>query len=201
MPKYALLIVDVQNDFCPGGALPVPRGDEVVAALNRYIDLAVQAKLPIYASRDWHPKKTTHFAPYGGTWPVHCVQHSDGAAFHPDLKLPAGAEVISKGMDSNAESYSCFQGTTLIGMPFLEVLKRDGIQELFVGGLATDYCVKAAVLDARKHRFDVTVLSDAIREVNLKVGDVEHAIREMECAGATFATFETIYPRLGVPIR
>jgi len=201
MAKQALLLVDVQNDFCPGGALPVPRGDEVVPVLNRYLELFVQAHLPIFASRDWHPAKTRHFVAYGGTWPVHCVQGTSGAAFHPGLKLPDGVTIPSKGMDPDEESYSCFQGFAPNGDPFLDVLKHEGIQELFVGGLATDYCVKATVLDACTHRFVVNVLSDAIRGVELKTGDIEQAMQDMERAGARFMTLETVPPRLGVPVR
>lgn len=201
MTRRALLIADVQNDFCPGGALAVPQGNEIVPVVNRYIDLFTQAHLPIFISRDWHPRRTKHFAPYGGTWPLHCVQGSFGAAFHPDLKIPAGIEIISKGMDPDADGYSCFQGTSSGGAPLLDVLKHEGIQELFIGGLATDYCVNATVLDARKHHFDVSVLSDAIRGVGLKPGDVENAMREMEGAGARFVTFDAISALLGGAIR
>jgi len=198
MARQALLLIDVQNDFCPGGALPVPRGDEVVLVLNRYLELFVQAHLPIFASRDWHPTKTRHFAAYGGTWPAHCVQGTHGAAFHPGLKLPDGVTILSKGMDPDEESYSCFQGIASDGRSFLDVLNREQVQELFVGGLATDYCVKATVLDACTHQFVVNVLSDAIRGVELKPGDTEQALRELERAGARFVTFEEVAPRLGV---
>ena len=197
----ALLVVDVQNDFCPGGSLPVPHGDEVVPALNRYVELFAQAQLPIYASRDWHPPKTRHFATQGGTWPVHCVQDTPGAAFHPDLVLPDDVAIVSKGTRPDEDSYSCFEGTVEGGTPFLEVLRRGGIRELFIGGLATDYCVKATVLDARKYRFIVNVLSDAVRGVELKAGDVEQAMQEMERAGARSAAFEDVARRLRVTTR
>jgi len=196
MPTQALLVVDLQNDFCPGGALAVPQGDRVIPVLNRYSNLFTQATLPIFASRDWHPPKTKHFVLYGGTWPIHCVQGTPGAAFHSALELPATVTVLSKGMDPNEDCYSCFEATAQDGTPFLDVLRRDGIQELFIGGLATDYCVKATVLDARKHGLDITVLSDAIRGVDLKPGDVERALREMELAGARFVGLDAVSQRL-----
>lgn len=197
MSKQALLVVDVQNDFCPGGALAVPQGDDVVAPLNRYIDLFAQSHRLICATRDWHPRHAKLFAPNGGTWPIHCVQHSPGAAFHPDLELPQGAEIISKGIDPAQEDHSCFLGVSLDGTPFVELLRAHGIQDLFIGGLATDYGVKATVLDALKLKFEVTVLLDAIQGANLRPGDVDRAIAKMERAGAVCETFETIYPRIG----
>lgn len=197
----ALLVVDVQNDFCPGGSLPVPHGDAVVPVLNRYVELFAHAQLPIYASRDWHPPTTRHFAMQGGTWPVHCVQDTPGAAFHPGLVLPEGVAIVSKGTHADEDCYSCFEGTGEDGTPFLEVLQRGGIRELFIGGLATDYCVRASVLDARTHRFEVCVLSDAIRGVELKSGDVERALRDMERAGARSATFEDVARRLRAATR
>ncbi|MBI3324932.1 MAG: nicotinamidase [Candidatus Omnitrophica bacterium] len=174
----ALLIVDVQRDFCPGGSLPVPGGDRVVPVLNRYIRLAAQAGLPLVACRDWHPPKTRHFAPYGGAWPVHCVEHTPGAAFHPDLALAAGAGIVSKGMDPDQDSYSCFDGT-LEGIAFERWLRGRGISGLIIGGLATDYCVKATVIDAAKRGFAVTVLTDAIAGVDVTSGDVERALAQM----------------------
>jgi nicotinamidase/pyrazinamidase len=196
MSTQALLVVDLQNDFCPGGALAVPQGDQVIPVLNRSSDLFAQAKLPIFASRDWHPPKTKHFALYGGTWPIHCVQGTSGAAFHPALELPANVTILSKGMDPNEDCYSCFEATAQDGTPLLDVLRREGIQELFIGGLATDYCVKATVLDARKHGLDITVLSDAIRGVDLTPGDVERALREMKTAGARFVRLDAVSQRL-----
>lgn len=181
----ALVIVDVQNDFCPGGSLAVPDGDKVVPLLNRYIDRFVTLKGPIFASRDWHPAVTKHFKAYGGVWPPHCVQGTKGAEFHAGLKLPGDTVIVSKGMDPDADAYSCFQAEDLNGMPFAAALGEGSVQRLFVGGLATDYCVKATVLDALKEGFRVVVLEDAIRAVDVNPGDGPKALEAMKAAGAT----------------
>lgn len=181
----ALVIVDVQNDFCPGGSLAVPDGDQVVPLLNRYIERFAALKGPIFASRDWHPAVTKHFKAYGGVWPPHCVQGTKGAEFHADLRLPGDAVIVSKGMDPDADAYSCFQAEDLNGMPFAAALGEGSVQRLFVGGLATDYCVKATVLDALKEGFRVVVLEDAIRAVDVNPGDGPKALEEMKAAGAT----------------
>jgi len=180
----ALLIEDVQNDFCSGGALAVPGGDEVIPVLNRYIDLFLGQGLPVFASRDWHPAESSHFSDYGGIWPVHCVQGSDGARFHPELNLPGALAVISKGMDPAEDGYSSFEAFSGKGKSFSELLAERGVRHLFVGGLATDYCVRNTVLEALKKGFSVTLLIDAVRGVDLKPGDSESAIREMVLAGA-----------------
>jgi nicotinamidase/pyrazinamidase len=182
--RSALLVVDVQKDFCPGGALAVPGGDRVVPALNRHIaDLTAQGS-PVYASRDWHPPVTAHFKAYGGQWPPHCVQDTGGASFHEDLRLPASAIIISKGQDPERSGYSAFEGFTPDGRTFLSELYSRGIDHLFVGGLATDYCVKQSVLDALRLGFKVTVLGDAIAGVDVHAGDSERAIDAMRVAGA-----------------
>lgn len=188
----ALLIVDVQNDFCPGGALAVTEGDHVVPVLNQYIEYFHAKNMPIFASRDWHPLRTKHFKKYGGPWPVHCVQSTSGAQFHPHLKLPPETIILSKGMDPGEDSYSAFQGFDSRGNSFLDILKKKKIKNLYVGGLATDYCVKSSVLDARKFGFKVYLLMDAIRGVNLKPEDSEQAILEMISAGAKKITMENI---------
>jgi nicotinamidase/pyrazinamidase len=180
----ALVIVDVQNDFCPGGALAVNAGDEVVPVLNRYAERFARAGAAVFASRDWHPAKTRHFKEWGGVWPPHCVQGTRGAEFHAGLSLPRGTEVVSKGMDPDADAYSAFQGETPAGKPLAEALAARGVRRLFVGGLATDYCVKATVLDARRHGFDAFVLADASRAVELQAGDAAGAMDEMKRAGA-----------------
>lgn len=182
--KDGLVIVDVQNDFCPGGALPVAAGDEVVPVLNRYIQRFIAANLPIFATRDWHPEKTRHFSTCGGVWPPHCVQGSKGADFHPDLTLPSDVVVVSKGMGYDEDSYSGFQGIDSRGVKLADLLRQCGAKRLFVGGLATDYCVKHTVLDGLKEGFQVVLLEDAIRGVDLQPGDSERAIAEMVGAGA-----------------
>jgi nicotinamidase/pyrazinamidase len=176
--KQALLVVDVQNDFCPGGALAVPDGDEVVPPLNKLIDEFLERGAPVYLSRDGHPPTTKHFSAYGGTWPVHCVQNTRGAEFHPALRHDPRIKVISKGL-GDKDSYSAFDETDLA-----EQLKREHVEEVVVGGLATDYCVKNTVLDAIKNGFHVRAVEEAMRPVELKPGDGEKAVEEMRAAGA-----------------
>ena len=187
--RPALLVVDVQNDFCPGGALPVPNGDRVVPVLNHYITDAIQRGMPIYVSRDWHPPATRHFRQCGGEWPPHCVQNTAGARFHPDLQLPPSTVVISKGQDPDTAGYSAFEGQAPDGKTLLADLRERGIDGLYVGGLATDYCVKQSVLDARRSGLAVTVLRDAIAGVDVESGDSDLAIVEMQNAGAEFISY------------
>ena len=176
--RQALIVVDVQNDFCPGGTLAVPHGDEVVAPLNKLIDEFLKRGDPVYKSRDWHPAATKHFAAYGGTWPVHCVQNTEGAEFHPALRDDPRINVISKGL-GDTDCYSAFDETDLAAQ-----LRKQNVEEVVVGGLATDYCVKNTVLDALKHGFKVEALEDAMRAVELQPGDGDRAIDEMRAAGA-----------------
>lgn len=190
--RKALLVVDVQNDFCPDGALAVPEGDKVVPVINRYIELFRQAGLPIYFTRDWHPPVTVHFKAYGGTWPSHCVQGTKGAEFHPELNIPSGSVVMSKGDDPGQDSYSAFAGHDRKGRGLAEVLKEDGIGHFYIGGLATDYCVRQTSLDALISGFEVTVLTDAIKGVDLVPGDSERAIEEIRQKGARLATLDDI---------
>lgn len=186
--KDALIVVDVQNDFCSGGTLAVQDGDQVVAVLNRYIDQFTQGGLPIFATRDWHPEKTSHFISGGGPWPPHCIQGSWGAQFHPELKLPPETVMVSAGMGSDEDGYSGFLGRDESGARLADLLRRRGVERIFVGGLATDYCVKHTVLDGLKEGFKVVLLADAVRGVNLNAGDSERAIEEMLHAGAKVAT-------------
>ncbi|MDP3732215.1 MAG: bifunctional nicotinamidase/pyrazinamidase [Candidatus Omnitrophota bacterium] len=190
--KKALLVVDVQNDFCPGGALGVKDGDKIIPAINKYIKNFASKKLPIFASRDWHPKKTSHFKEFGGIWPKHCIQNTKGAAFHPKLKLPKEEILLYKGMDPEAGSYSVFQAQDQNGMSFLNLLKRLGVEEIYIAGLATDYCVKFSVVDALKERFKVKLLVDAIKGVNLKSEDSDEAIREMVGSGVKKITLKRL---------
>ncbi len=188
----ALVIVDVQNDFCPGGALAVSGGDEVVASLSRYAARFVEAGAAVFATRDWHPSRTRHFKEHGGLWPPHCVQGTRGADFHPDLRLPSGTTVVSKGMDPEEDAYSAFQARDDRERPFAEVLRTRGVRRLFIGGLATDYCVKAMALDAIRAGFEAVVLEDAVRAVDLARGDGERALAEMKAAGAKASTLERL---------
>ena len=176
--RQALIVVDVQNDFCPGGTLAVPHGDEVVEPLNQQIDEFLGRGAPVYKSRDWHPATTKHFAVYGGTWPMHCVQNTEGAEFHPALRDDPRITVISKGL-GDTDCYSAFDETDLASR-----LHQQGVEEVIVGGLATDYCVKNTVLDALKYGFKVKALENAMRAVELQPGDGERAIEEMRAAGA-----------------
>ena len=176
--KRALIVVDVQNDFCPGGALAVAHGDEVVAPLNNLIVEFLARGEPVFKSRDWHPSQTKHFAAYGGTWPVHCVQGTHGAEFHPELVDDPRIEIISKGM-GDEDNYSAFDGTDLAAR-----LRDEGVKEVLIGGLATDYCVKNTVLDALREGFKVKAVANAMRPVELQPGDGERAIEEMKRNGA-----------------
>jgi nicotinamidase/pyrazinamidase len=188
----ALVVVDVQNDFCPGGALAIPEGDRVVPVLNRYAERFAARGAAVFASRDWHPARTTHFAEFGGAWPPHCVQDTPGAALHAALRLPAGAEMVSKGTGAEEDAYSCFQARAADGTDFSTLLARRGIRRLFVGGLATDYCVKATALDARQAGLEVVVLEDAVRAVDAAPGDGARALAEMTAAGAARARLDTV---------
>jgi nicotinamidase/pyrazinamidase len=188
----ALLIVDVQNDFCPGGALPVPDGDRVVPVLNRYIERFQGRGLPVFASRDWHPEVTRHFESEGGPWPPHCVAGTEGASFHPELRLPEDAEVVSKGTDPEDDGYSAFEAATSDEVALEAALEAAGVSRLFVGGLATDYCVQASVRDAARRGFRPVLLLDAIRGIDVEEGDQARAMDAMLRAGATTVTLETL---------
>ena len=190
--KTALIIVDVQNDFCPGGALAVPDGDRVVPVLNKYVRIFQAHHGPIVATRDWHPRNHCSFKPFGGIWPPHCIQDSPGGKFHVGLNLPKESEIVSKGTNVKVEAYSGFQQTSLA-----EWLRMRKVETVFVGGLATDYCVKSTVLDALKAGFKAIYLSDASRGVNLKPKDSEQAEQEMLQAGATKAVLDEVEPENG----
>ncbi len=188
----AVLVVDLQNDFCPGGALGVQGGDAVIAPLNRVMKWAAEHGSPIYLTRDWHPRDAPHFKEYGGIWPVHCVQGTPGAAFHERLHPPRGVTIVNKGDQPGHDGYSAFEGHTETGAAVLHDLREKEVGHLYIGGLATDYCVRHSVLDALKSGFDVTVLTDAIAGVDLEPGDSSRALDEMRRAGAHFATSEEI---------
>jgi nicotinamidase/pyrazinamidase len=191
--ESALLIVDVQRDFCPGGSLAVAGGDEIIPIINRYIEVFQEKKLPVLASRDWHPPETVHFETGGGTWPDHCVQGTDGARFHSDLRLPDDLVVVSKGMHPGVDdSYSASQAVTDDGIKLHEFLRQQGISRIHVCGIATDHCVRATVLDALADGFAVTLLQDAIRGVDLNPGDSKRAMAEMISAGADIAEIDSL---------
>jgi len=175
----ALLLVDVQNDFCPGGALAVPEGERVVPVLNRWIEAARQLGVPVYASRDWHPAGHVSFAERGGPWPPHCIQNTPGAAFHPDLQLPEDATVISKGTDPERDQYSAFDDTGLA-----KLMRDEGVQRVWAGGLAQDVCVRASVIDGAEEGFEIHLIAPATRPVNVDPGDGERALADMRAAGA-----------------
>jgi nicotinamidase/pyrazinamidase len=184
----ALLIVDVQNDFCPGGALGVQNGDRIVPILNRYIERFVQAGMPIFVTRDWHPPRTSHFNTAGGVWPPHCIQGSKGAEFHPDLRISNEAIILSKGTAVDEDSYSAFAAADTRGVPLQDLLRQRGIERIYVGGLATDYCVKETVLEGLMQGFEVVLLQDAVCGVNLQPKDSARAIDAMVKAGVTIAS-------------
>ena len=175
----ALLIVDLQVDFLPGGSLGVAHGDEVIAPINRLIDLYAARGLPIVASRDWHPDLHCSFAAQGGPWPPHCVAGSAGAAFAATMRLPPDAIVVSKADTVEQDAYSAFNGTGLA-----EDLRARGIRRLAVCGLATDYCVLNTVLDALAAGFEVLTVADAMRAVDVAPGDGERALVRMLGQGA-----------------
>ena len=178
-PGDGLIVVDVQNDFLPGGSLAVAGGDEVVAPLNAYIAAFVRAGLPIFATRDWHPPDHCSFRTRGGPWPPHCVVGSEGARFAPGLALPPSAVVVSKDTLPEQDTYSGFQGGDLDAS-----LREAGVRRVFVGGLATDYCVFHTVKDALERGYAAVLLTDAIRAVNVRPDDGRRAEEEMLRLGA-----------------
>ena len=178
-PGDVLLVTDIQNDFLPGGSLAVAGGDEVVPVLNRYIDAFVAKGLPVYATRDWHPEGHCSFHAQGGPWPVHCVAGTHGAAFAATLMLPPDTTLISKATSPDQEAYSSFQGTDLDSR-----LRAAGIHRVFIGGLATDYCVLNTVRDARRLGYAVVLLTDVIQAVDVQPGDGRRAEAEMVGLGA-----------------
>jgi len=182
----ALIVVDVQRDFCPGGALAVPRGDDVVPVINRLLGLTDWLTV---ATRDWHPADHCSFEAQGGIWPPHCVAGTDGAAFHPALDQSRIRTVVSKAVTRDAEAYSGFQGTGLAAQ-----LSARGVRRVFVCGLATDYCVKATALDARRAGLDVVVIEDAIRGVEVKPGDCAKAVDEMRASAIVLAPSAELAP-------
>ena len=180
----ALLVVDIQKDFCAGGALAAPGGDEIIPAVNRHIADARSRDMPVYATRDWHPPATSHFKEYGGVWPPHCVQGTQGAQFHRNLKLPPDAIVVNKGDDPERHGYSAFEGHTSVGKALLDDLRDRHITRVYLTGIATDYCVRESALDALKAGLEVRVVADAIAGIDARPGDAQRALDEISAAGA-----------------
>lgn len=193
--RPALLVVDVQNDFCPGGTLQITSGNRVVEPINRIAAYFRDAGLPILASRDWHPPVTSHFSDFGGIWPVHCVRGTAGAEFHEQLKLPKGTLVLSKGIDEELDGDSAFDGVTEEGRNLGQILKELEVQRIFVCGLATDYCVLNTAIEAVHNNFTVTVLTDAVAGVDLEAGESSRALIKMELAGAHLDSVNRFFKR------
>jgi len=177
-PTDALIVVDVQNDFCPGGALAVDEGDRVSPVINQLMPLFQHVAF----TRDWHPEDHCSFADppdfADGSWPAHCIAHSPGAEFHGDLEVPADAIIVDKGTDPDKEAYSGFSGTALAGK-----LRKRGVRRLFVCGLATEYCVEQTALDGLRNGFKVVLVENACRGVNFPPGSAARAVEEMKAAG------------------
>jgi nicotinamidase/pyrazinamidase len=190
--RSVLIVVDMQNDFMPGGALAVSDGDKIIPRLNEYIRLFQERNRPVVATRDWHPPKTTHFLEFGGPWPPHCIQGTRGAELHPALALPEEVTLLSKGMDPSTDAYSAFHAQDAEGRPLREILEGWAVRHIYIGGLALDYCVKWSSLDALEYGVQLTVLIDATRAVNVHVHDAELAIEELVRNNARLATIETL---------
>ncbi len=182
----ALIVVDVQNDFLAGGSLEVPQGNEIIPIFNQYIEAFATNGLPVFATRDWHPPNHCSFKAQGGLWPPHCVVDTRGAQFAPDLSLPTSTVIISSATEPNKEAYSGFQGTDLD-----ERLRSAHIQRVFIGGLATDYCVLSTVKDAIEQAYKVFLLQDAIRAVNVNPDDGKKAEKGMTRLGAVSITLKS----------
>ncbi len=184
--KDALIVVDVQVDFLLGGSLAVANGEQVIRPLNGYIRVFSQRGLSVFFTRDWHCRNHCSFTENGGRWPLHCESDTPGALFDSDLLLPTdNSYIISKGVQPEVDAYSGFQGTSL-----LELLREKGVERVFIGGIATEYCVKATVLDALKLGFATGVLTDAIRGIDVNSGDQEIAVGQMLAGGAVALTMD-----------
>jgi len=186
--RDALVVIDVQNCFLPGGSLAVSEGGRIISPLNHAIELFEKRKLPIFFSRDWHPSNHCSFREQGGPWPSHGVQNTEGARFSSDLKVPEAATIISKGTETDKEEYSALYGRDAMGNTLYWHLHQSGIRRIFVGGLATDYCVLNTVRDILKQGYEVYVLTDAICAVDVNEGDGEMALKEMTERGAKIIT-------------
>lgn len=186
--RDALVVVDMQRDFMPGGALPVHEGDSIVPRINEYVSMFESRELPVFFTRDWHPEDHISFKGNGGIWPPHCVQGTEGALFHPELKMPLDNKfIVSKGTSRDFDAYSGFQGTNLESL-----LRERGICRVFVCGVATDYCVKNTLIGALNLGFQGILLMDAIKGVDVKPGDSRRAIEYMLQRGAVGMDIEDL---------
>lgn len=183
----ALIIIHMQNDFLPGGSLPVQMGDTIIPVINRCLMLFHEHGLPIFATRDWHPSDHCSFQQQGGPWPPHCIATTTGAAFHPDIEFPINIQVISTAMTREKDTYSSFTDSQLHAL-----LQASGIRRLFFGGVATEYCVFNTVKDALLLHYTTFVLEDAVRPINVKPDDGLHALEEMKHLGAMLIRFEEL---------
>jgi nicotinamidase/pyrazinamidase len=188
LQESALILVDIQNDFCPGGALAVNEGDRIVPIVNRLI-----SRFPLVIStQDWHPANHISFEAQGGPWPAHCVQGTAGAELHPDLKTDTVALYFRKASSPDKDDYSEFAGKDEQGRSLDEVLKDYGVKTIYIVGLATDYCVLETVLDGLKYGYEVYAVTDAMRAVNVNPDDEEKALYKMASSGAHLLTSEVI---------
>lgn len=184
--KDALIVVDMQRDFMPDGVLPVSDADKIVPVINRYIHKFEEMQLPVFFTRDWHPAEHISFKGYGGVWPPHCVAATEGAQFHPDLKIPSDNKfIISKGTSPDFDAYSGFQGTELEPL-----LRERGVKRLFVCGVATDFCVKSTALGGINLGFQVFVLEDGIKGVF--PDKTQQAINKLLSEGAVFVNYDEV---------
>ena len=189
MSKSALLIVDPQNDFCPGGAIPVRNADKIFPVVNKLIERAKKENEPIIVSRCWHDDDNRVHFKLNGPWDKHGVKFTKGAEFHPALQLPEDAIIVSKGMGLNEDAYPAFDGRDEFGRSLLEILRLKFITRLEITGLALDYCVKASALKAKKYGFDVVVYKNATMPVNINSDDGYKAELEMQKAGILITNF------------
>jgi len=188
-PTDGLIVVDIQRDFCPGGTLAVPQGDEIIDVVNRIIKKAEEAGSVIVYTRDWHPENHLSFKAYGGIWPPHCVQWTPGAEFHPQLYLSEKGIILDKGTHPEFEAYSGFQGTGLH-----QIFKDRGVNRVFVVGLATDYCVKETVVDALRYRYETFVVADAVKGVNVNPDDSQKALQHIKDMGGKVILSQELLP-------
>jgi nicotinamidase/pyrazinamidase len=188
LPNSALLFVDIQNDFCPGGALGVNEGDQIIPIVN-----SLTKKFPfVVATQDWHPPDHISFKERGGPWPPHCVQGTKGAELHPEIDTKEIDMRLRKAFTSDKDAYSSFEAVDDAGRSLDEVLKARGVRDLYIVGLATDYCVLASALDALKNGYDVYVVTDAVRAVNVNPDDGQKALKQMADEGAHLITSEKV---------